>query len=159
VSVDGVGDEFEYVRYGGVWTQFITNLQQLKKDFQKINFNSTWCILTAHGVLDCIDFLQDLGFHENTFIVNPLDDPREWHVGNLPESLLAVLRDRITSKLASADPKYSLYNSLTLMLNYISTPIEKNIKATFDELHKIDTRRKLDSSKIFTELYKLKEGK
>ena len=157
VSVDGVDDEFEYVRYGGSWTQFITNLQQLKLDFEKINFNSTWCILTAHGVLDCIDFLQNLGFHENTFIVNPLDMPREWHVGNLPESSLMVLRDRIKSKLVLADPKYSLYNSLTLMLNYISTPNEKNIKATFDELTKIDTRRKLDSSKIFTELYKFKE--
>lgn len=158
VSVDGVGSEFEYVRYGGVWDQFITNLQQLKLDFQKINFNSTWCILTAHGVLDCIDFLQDLGFHENTFIVNPLDSPREWHVGNLPNLALEELKHRIADKLALADPKYSLYNSLNLMLNYISTPIEKNINATFDELNKIDIRRKLDSSKIFTELYKLKEG-
>jgi radical SAM protein with 4Fe4S-binding SPASM domain len=158
VSVDGVGAEFEYVRYGGLWDQFITNLQQLKQDFEKINFNSTWCILTAHGVLDCIDFLQNLGFHENTFIVNPLDNPRYWHVGNLPEILLVQLRDKIMSKLNSSNSKYSLYNSLTLMLNYISTPIEKNIKETFDELTKIDSRRKLDSSKIFTELYKFKEG-
>ena len=158
VSVDGVGAEFEYVRYGGLWDQFITNLQQLKQDFEKINFNSTWCILTAHGVLDCIDFLQNLGFHENTFIVNPLDNPRYWHVGNLPEILLVQLGDKIMSKLNSSNSKYSLYNSLTLMLNYISTPIEKNIKETFDELTKIDSRRKLDSSKIFTELYKFKEG-
>jgi sulfatase maturation enzyme AslB (radical SAM superfamily) len=158
VSVDGVGAEFEYVRYGGSWNQFIKNLQQLKLDFQKINFNSTWCIMTAHGVLDCIDFLQNLGFHQNTFIVNPLDHPKVWHVGNLPESSLTILRDRIKSKLATADTKYSLYNSLTLMLNYISTPIEKNITATFDQLTQLDQRRNLDSSKIFTELYKLKEG-
>ena len=158
VSVDGIGSEFEYVRYGGVWSQFVTNLQQLQQDFEKINFNSTWCILTAHGVLDCIDFLQNLGFHENCFIVNPLDDPKVWHVGHLPNLALSKLSDRIKSKLTGANTNYSLYNSLTLMLNYISTPIEKNIKATFNELTKIDLRRKLDSSKIFTELYKLKEG-
>jgi chromosomal replication initiation ATPase DnaA len=44
------------------------------------------------------------------------------------------------------------------MLNYISRPIEKNIRETFDALAKIDLRRNLDSSAIFTELYKLKEG-
>jgi radical SAM protein with 4Fe4S-binding SPASM domain len=158
VSVDGIREEFEYVRYGGSWNQFVTNLHQLKQDFEKINFNSTWCIMTAYGVLDCIEFLQNLGFHENSFIVNPLNTPKEWHVGNLPEAELLKLKHRIKSKLTLSDPKYSLYNSLSLMLNYASTPIEKNLKATFDELEKIDIRRKIDSSKIFTELYKLKEG-
>jgi len=156
VSVDGVGSEFEYVRYGGSWNLFVKNLQQLRQDFEKINFNSTWCILTAHGVLECIDFLQNLGFHENTFIVNPLDNPTQWHVGNLPDLALEQLTQKIKSKLTQADPQYSLYNSLNLMLNYISMPIEKDIRATFNELTKIDLRRKLDSSKIFTELYKLK---
>ena len=34
-----------------------------------------------------------------------------------------------------------------------------NINATINELKKIDNRRNLDSSKIFTELYNLIEGK
>jgi radical SAM protein with 4Fe4S-binding SPASM domain len=157
VSVDGVGQEFEYVRYGGSWDQFVKNLQQLRQDFEKINFNSTWCIMTAYGVLECIDFLQEMGFHENSFVVNPVDEPRVWHVGNLPDSELSLLKDAIKSKLTRVDPKYALYNSLTLMLNYISIPFEKNIQATFDALEKIDARRKIDSSKIFTDLYKFKE--
>jgi MoaA/NifB/PqqE/SkfB family radical SAM enzyme len=157
VSVDGIGQEFEYVRYGGSWDQFVKNLQQLRQDFEKINFNSTWCIMTAYGVLECIDFLQEMGFHENSFVVNPVDEPRVWHVGNLPDSELSLLKDAIKSKLTRVDPKYALYNSLTLMLNYISIPFEKNIQATFDALEKIDARRKIDSSKIFTDLYKFKE--
>jgi radical SAM protein with 4Fe4S-binding SPASM domain len=158
VSVDGVGKEFEYVRYGGVWDQFVKNLQQLRQDFEKINFNSTWCILTAGGVLDCIEFLQNLGFHENSFIVNPLDNPKIWHVGNLPDSELLLLQNKIQSKLNLSDSKYALYNSLSLMLNYTSTPIEKDLNTTFKELKKIDSRRNIDSSKIFKELYKFKEG-
>ena len=43
------------------------------------------------------------------------------------------------------------------MLNYLSMPFEKNIKSTFDALEKIDARRKIDSSKIFPELYKFKK--
>jgi len=158
VSVDGIGEEFEYVRYGGSWTQFVANLQQLKQDFEKINFNSTWCIMTAHGVLDCIDFLQNLGFHENSFIVNPLNNPKHWHIGNLPESELEIIKSRIESKLIQSESKYALYNSLALMLNYTAEKIEKNINSTFKELAKIDSRRKIDSSKIFKKLYKLKEG-
>lgn len=157
VSVDGIGAEFEYVRYGGNWQRFVENLKQLRQDFEKINFNSTWCIMTAWGVLDCMDYLQDLGFHENCFIVNPLSEPREWHVSNLPDHSLEQLKQQIKSKLNTADPKYALYNSLNLMLNYISMPFEKNIQATFDALKRIDMRRHIDSSKIFTELYKFRE--
>ena len=158
VSIDGIGDEFEYVRYGGKWRVFLKNLECLRKDFKKINFNSTWCILTAHGVLDCIDFLQNLGFHENTFIVNPLDSPAEWHVCHLPELAINKLQERIKSKLGTANPQYALYNSLSLMLNYLNTPWNKNIESTFNALKEIDQRRRIDSSKIFIELYKLKEG-
>jgi radical SAM protein with 4Fe4S-binding SPASM domain len=159
VSIDGIGQEFEYVRYGGVWDQFVENLQQLRQDFEKINFNSTWCILTADGVLDCIEFLQNLGFHQNSFIVNPLDNPKIWHVGNLPDSELLLLQNKIQNKLNLSESKYALYNSLSLMLNYISAPIEKDLDATFEALEKIDSRRNIDSSKIFKQLYKFKEGK
>lgn len=155
VSVDGVGKQFEYVRYGGAWEKFVANLKQLQTDFEKINFNSTWCIMTAFGVLECIDFLQKQGFHENTFIINPLDKPKEWHVGHLPDSIIVKLKQQIMAKLHESDPKYSLYNSLNLMLHYLDAPFEKNIRSTFDALQKIDHRRKLNSREIFTDLYEL----
>ena len=60
---------------------------------------------------------------------------------------------KINDRLKLANPKYSLYNSLQLMLHYLNIPIEKNINATINELKKIDNRRNLDSSKIFTEIY------
>lgn len=155
VSVDGIADEFEYVRYGGSWPKFLSNLQQLREDFDKINFNSTWCILTAFGVLECIDYLQSLGFHENSFIVNPLDSPMQWHVGHLPDVTLNQLKEKILAKLDHADDKYALYNSLNLMLKYLHIPIEKNLQSTLDALKEIDARRNIDSKKIFTNLYNL----
>jgi radical SAM protein with 4Fe4S-binding SPASM domain len=155
VSVDSIGAEFEYVRYGGSWSKFLSNLQQLREDFDKINFNSTWCILTAFGTLECMDYLQKLGFHENSFIVNPLDNPIQWHVGHLPDEILNQLKQKILVKLSQSDHKYALYNSLNLMLNYLSIPIEKNLQSTFDALREIDSRRNIDSKKIFVNLYNL----
>jgi hypothetical protein len=35
----------------------------------------------------------------------------------------------------------------------LDTPYEKNLQSTFDGLDKLDTRRKLDSKKIFGEVY------
>jgi len=158
VSVDSIEKEFEYTRYGGTWSTFVKNLQQLTQDFELINFNSTWFVLNGSSILKCIDFLQEMGFHENTFIVNPLDNPIPWRVNNLPEAMIDDIKIKLKIKLASSDPKYSLYKSLQLMLNYLDIPFNKNINATFDELIKLDQRRKLDSSKIFTELYNLTEG-
>lgn len=159
VSVDNIEKDFEYVRYGGTWSKFVKNLQQLNKDFSKINFNLVWFVLNGSSILDCIDFLMEMEFHENTIIVNPLENPTYWHINNLPELILDQIRNKIKDKLKIANPKYSLYNSLQLMLNYSNTPLEKNINATINELKKIDNRRNLDSSKIFTELYNLIEGK
>ncbi len=158
VSVDNVGEEFEYVRYGGTWSKFVKNLQQLNKDFSKINFNLVWFVLNGTGIFDCIDTLQRLGYHENTFIVNPLDDPIYWHICNLPNSTKIQIKNKIKNKLIRSDPKYSLYNSLNLMLNYIDTPFEPNLKLTFEKLKEIDQRRNLDSSKVFKELYNNYQG-
>ena len=119
----------------------------------------TWFVLNSESILDCIDYLLNLGFHENTIIVNPLDNPVFWNVNNLPDTVLERVQNRLKEKISQADPQYCLYNSLVLMLNYCSEPFDKRLEETFVELEKLDQRRGVDSSKIFTELYKLKEGK
>lgn len=153
VSVDSIGKEFEYVRHGGVWHTFVENLKQLKQDFDKINFNLVWFVLNGSSIFECIEYLQHMGFHENTFIVNPLGEPLPWHVSNLDNDILDQIRTTIKNKLLTADPKYSLYNSLELMLNYIDAPHTKIIDSTINELTKLDLRRNLDSTKIFKEVY------
>jgi radical SAM protein with 4Fe4S-binding SPASM domain len=158
VSVDSTHEQFEYTRYGGKWTTFLSNLEVLRQDFEKINFNMTWFVLNSKSILDCIDYLLNLGFHENTIIVNPLDNPVFWNVNNLPDTVLEGVRNVLKEKISQADPQYCLYNSLGLMLNCCSEPFDKHLEKTFAELEKLDQRRGVDSSKIFTELYKLKEG-
>jgi sulfatase maturation enzyme AslB (radical SAM superfamily) len=158
VSIDSIEEEFEYTRYGGSWKTFVKNLHQLNNDFEKINFNAVWFVLNGKSIVKSFDFLQGLGYHENTFIVNPLDHPLFWCVGNLPDEMIVEIREEIKNRLKIANPQYSLYNSLNLMLQYTYRSFDKNLNSTFKELSIIDNRRKLDSSKIFTELYKFKEG-
>jgi radical SAM protein with 4Fe4S-binding SPASM domain len=154
VSVDNIGDQFEYLRYGSNWPQFLNNLQQLNKDFDKINFNAVWCVLNSKSVFEFIDYFIDLGYHENTFIVNPLEYPDWLDINNLPETQLADIRKELESRIEHTDPHFCLNNSLRLMLNFISNSnFNKDLDETVANLATIDLRRNFNSKNLFPELY------
>ena len=154
VSIDNLKEEFEYVRYGGEWNVFLDNLKILTADFNIINFNLVWCVLNGQSILDCIDFLvNELGFHENAIIVNPLESPLWLNVNNLPDYKLDEIANKINTKIKQTNSTFCLNNSLVLMLNFIDKNFKKDLNLTFSELQKIDQRRGLDSKKILPGLY------
>jgi MoaA/NifB/PqqE/SkfB family radical SAM enzyme len=156
VSVETIEEEFEYIRFGGVWPIFLENLKQIKKLDHKISFNMLWFLLNHNSIFDCVDYLKDLGFHNNSFIIGALLNPDYLNIRHLPEDVLNLLKIKLYSKI-NEQPKYLLEESYRNMLYYIEHPIEKNLTASFEQLTIMDQRRRVDSSKIFKELYKLKE--
>jgi hypothetical protein len=44
------------------------------------------------------------------------------------------------------------------MLHYIEQPFKKDFLGSMNEIHTLDQRRKVDSSKIFKDLYNIKEN-
>ena len=158
VSVETTAEEFEYIRFGGKWSDFLDNLNTIKKLDHKISFNMLWFLLNYDTVFDCVDFLKGLGFHNNSFIIGALLNPDYLNVRHLPESVLNLVKIKLESKIAEK-PGYLLEDSYKNMLYYIQQPANKDLPGSFDKLAAMDKRRNLDSSKIFRELYKLKEGK
>lgn len=157
VSVETIKDEFEYVRYGGNWSDFLDNLSQIKQLDHKISFNMLWFLLNYDSIFGCVDYLKELGFHNNSFIIGPLLDPEYLNVRHLPENVLHLLKTKLESKINDA-PGYLLEDSYRNLLSYIEQPFKKNLAGSFEKIKTLDQRRNIDSSKIFTELYKLKEG-
>lgn len=155
VSIDSVGEEFEYIRYGSSWATFTKNLSLLNTDFpNRINFNFVWCILNSSSIHTAIDFLLEQGYHENTMVVNTLDEPLWYDVRNLPEQVLSELRDQLMVKIEQTNPHFCLNKSLQLMLNYIQpSNFVKDTNTTLDILKNLDIRRGLDSKKTFPNLY------
>lgn len=154
ISIDNLKEEFEYVRYGGEWNVFLDNLKILTTDFNIINFNLVWCVLNGQSILDCIDFfVNELGFHENSIIVIPLESPLWLNVNNLPDYKLDKIANNINTKIKQTNSTFCLNNSLVLMLNFIDKNFKKDLNLTFSELQKIDQRRGLDSKKILPGLY------
>jgi sulfatase maturation enzyme AslB (radical SAM superfamily) len=158
VSVETVEDEFEYIRFGGRWSDFLDNLDTIRKLNHKISFNMLWFLLNYDSVFECVDYLKGSGFHNNSFIIGALLSPPYLNVRHLPENVLNLLKIKLESKI-NKNPGHLLEDSYRNMLYYITQPIEQDLAGSFEKLAVIDQRRGVDSSKIFTELYKLKEGR
>jgi MoaA/NifB/PqqE/SkfB family radical SAM enzyme len=161
VSVESMGSEFEYIRFGGRWTDFLDNLLVIKQLDHKISFNMLWFLLNHDSIFDCVDYLKQIGFHHNSFIIGALlgaeaNGPEYLNIRNLPENVLKLLEHKLQDRISRA-PGYLLEDSYRNMLRYIQQPFERNLQASFEKLQDMDQRRGIDSRNVFTELYKFKE--
>jgi len=153
VSVESMAEEFEYIRHGGSWTDFLENLNKIKHLGHKISFNMLHFLLNYNSIFDCVDFLKSLGFHNNSFVIGALLNPEYLNIRHLPESVLNSVKNKLQDKI-NQKPGYLLEDSYRNMLHYIDTPFEKNIKQSVDKIAVLDQRRGVDSKTIFKDLYK-----
>ena len=156
VSIDEMGAEFEYVRYGGKWEDFLDNLTVIRKLDHKITFNMLHHLLNYKSIFDTIRFFQSLGFHNNSFVIGALSQPEYLNIRHLPNKMLQSVEQELKSWI-NQKPGFLLENSLRNMLQYIKTPVEKNIEYCLSEIAKIDNRRNINSRTVFSELYNLIE--
>jgi sulfatase maturation enzyme AslB (radical SAM superfamily) len=157
VSVESQGAEFEYIRYGSVWQDFLNNLEVIRKLDHRVSFNMIWFLLNFRSIFDCVDLLQSLGFHNNSFVAGPLLAPEYLNIRHLPENVLQSLGTQLESRISQA-PGYLLEDSYRNMLHYIQQPFERDFDSSMKQIQTLDQRRGLDSTKIFTDLYNLLQG-
>jgi uncharacterized Fe-S cluster-containing radical SAM superfamily protein len=154
ISVETQGDQFEYVRWGGSWTDFQNNLGIIQTLDHKITFNMLYFLLNFQGLFGCVDWLRNLNFHPNSFVIGALSDPVYLNIRHLPDHVLQsvkqVLLDRIDQR-----PGYLLEDSYRNLLHYIDQPFEKDLNDSLRRIQEMDQRRGVDSSLVFKELYNL----
>jgi len=155
VSVETIEAEYEYIRYGGSWTDFLDNLNTIKQLDHKISFNMLYFLLNYQSLFDCVEYFQQQGFHNNSFIIGGIITPEFLNVRNLPDTVLDEVKQEFTQRIANK-PGFLLENSYRNILEYLEQPWAKDLSGSFAQLAELDQRRSIDSSKIFRELYKLK---
>jgi MoaA/NifB/PqqE/SkfB family radical SAM enzyme len=153
VSVETQAEEFEYIRYGGSWTDFLDNLGIIKQLGHKISFNMLHFLLNYNSIFDCVDFLSAQGFHNNSFVIGALLTPEYLNIRHLPENVLNLVKNKLQDRI-NQKPGYLLEDSYRNMLHYIDIPFEENIKQSVDRLSELDQRRGIDSRTIFKDFYK-----
>ena len=158
ISVETQEDEFEYIRFGHRWLDFLENLTRIQQLDHRVSFNMLWFLLNYDTVFDCVDYLKGLGFHNNSFVIGALLTPEYLNIRHLPDSVLNLLKHKIQKRIDD-QPGYLLEDSYRNMLSYMQEPFEKDLAGSFDKIKTMDQRRNQDSSEIFKDLYKLKEGK
>lgn len=153
VSVESIEKEFEYIRYHGSWQEFENNLEVIRKNKHKISLNMLYFVLNYKSIFDTVRYFQQIGFHNNSFVIGPLFTPKALNILNLPKKLLDDCK-RILQKNINENSGFLLKNSYENMLSYLTeTKFHANIELTKEELISMDKRRNIDSSKIFTQLY------
>ena len=146
--------EYEYIRYHSSWKDFIKNLKYIQTLNHKISFNMLYFILNYKSIFDCIDYFKSIGFHNNSFIIGPLYTPLFLNVRHLPKNIKEEVITMFENKIAE-QPGFYLQNSLENCLKYLTeNGFNANIELTRQNIKKMDLRRKLDSEKVFPELYK-----
>ena len=156
VSIETLADEYEYIRYGSSWKDFNDNLVIIKNQKHKISFNMLYFALNYKSIFECIRFLQNQGFHNNSFIIGALLQPDWLNVRHLPNHMLADA-ERILQEELAKKPGYLLENGLENVLQYIKSPIEKDTAGCLKYLSELDSRRGLNSREVFKEFYSLIE--
>lgn len=158
VSVESIEEEYEYIRYGGSWQNFLDNLDIIKNLNHKISFNMLHFLLNFDSIFDCIDLLRQKGFHNNSFIFGALLTPDHLNIRHLPTNILNGVEQNLEN-LINQKPGFLFEDGLRNMLQYIKNPIDKDIDRCLVEIAKMDQRRNIDSRTVFKKLYNLIEGK
>jgi sulfatase maturation enzyme AslB (radical SAM superfamily) len=153
VSVETQADQFEYIRYGGSWQDFLDNLAIIQQLNHKISFNMLHFLLNYDSIFDCVDFLKGLNFHSNSFVIGALLDPEYLNIRHLPSNVLNCVKTKLQDRI-NQKPGYLLEDSYRNMLHYIDIPFEKNIQQSIDKISQMDQRRGLNSRAIFKDFYK-----
>lgn len=166
ISGESVGPQYEYVRYGSNWKQFIANVQTLKDKAPNHirNFHMVYCALTAHTIFDYMDYLKTNGiFSDRTDCFNvyyycggiggPLD------ARNLPMSLQQQnyqMLDRLLTTLDHTNARQKNFAlALATVKSILDSPYQdRQCQSLVDFLQMTDQRRKLDSRLVFPELYR-----
>jgi MoaA/NifB/PqqE/SkfB family radical SAM enzyme len=154
VSVESQQQQFEYIRWGGNWQDFLDNLHIIQQLDHTITFNMLWLLLNHRSLFDCIDFFRGQGFHANSFVIGALLNPLYLNVRHLPQIVLESLQRLLEDRIAQA-PGYLLEDSYRNLLHYIQQPFERDLLGSIKKLQIMDHRRGLDSAKIFVDLYEL----
>jgi radical SAM protein with 4Fe4S-binding SPASM domain len=156
VSAEATEDQYDYIRYGGKWTEFVANLKELQKNSRhEITFNAVYLSLNILGVFKFVDFVESQGIDPVKVSILYYNsgtggsyDPR-----NLPPDVVEKAKQVIRQRLTTTTQSFTI-NKLQSILRLLDTPYDnKGYWGLYDMIKILDSRRNLDSFKTFPEIY------
>lgn len=157
-SIDGIGDQFHYMRYPGKWEEAFHNMSKAKKLQSELsNIYISWCItistLNVYAVPDIIHTHRE---HFSSFgaYLNLVHNPVYFNLNNMPDDVKSAVVERLESIPNNGD---DMWYHLHGVINYIK-------QGSFNQdtwnmfLKKVsihDNYRKQDYKAVFPEFAKI----
>lgn len=152
ISADSQGDRFNYIRQGGDWNQFLTNLKRLRTLGHKLRINLVWFVGSVSCLFDTIEFfIREYDIVDIT--INQLSEHPYLLARHAPEPVKQQARLRLDQLLNSGLIEYKS-NSW-----YNIARCSKELEQVSDDSHGysdyfdgLDRMRGTQWREIFTEL-------
>jgi radical SAM protein with 4Fe4S-binding SPASM domain len=156
VSVEAMGNKFEYIRFPAKWHEFEENLEILKSSvpMQKIGFNMVFTSLNGLEFWDTVDWLMLQGFgsycmsialYNNGTYKGPFD------LRHLPVDYQQQVLIRMS------DSKYHSMPGWQNAYDYLNAGIHITETDLWNYLSELDQRRGLNSQAVFSNIYQYKD--
>lgn len=147
ISVDNVGNRYNYTRYGGQWSQFCDNLKAIQA-YGQIRFNMVYFIGNAITIDQDFQTLRNL-VPSCEFSMVPVDGNSPIQAKNLPKHLKTSALAKLTDLLGIANNQ-GLCNNINNCISELNTdPTDSNYSNFFNN---IDQLRGTNWKEVFPEL-------
>jgi len=157
-SIDGIGEQFEYMRFPANWNEVCINMQQARsyKDTYK-NMSISWCItLSSINIFYLPNILNEYykSYPDLGVYLNLVHGPEHFNIGKMPDNV----KEEVISRLEKIPKEYvSAWYQIPGIIGFIKNGKFKDaVWQTFiSTIKKHDQYRNQEFSKVFPEYSKI----
>jgi len=121
VSIDDIGDRFEYQRHPAKWDDVWSNMLKFKETCEEFGFELAVCVtISNYNIFKIEEILQFLVDEDVPFYINMLHDPPNYGVLNLHQSIKEIVVDKL-NELIKVTEKIELRDSYINIVNYLNS--------------------------------------
>lgn len=144
LSIDGIGNKFEYIRYPANWNLFYNNLQKYKENQDKITISISHTV-SFFNIFYLDDFyLWCLKEKLPLPYLNIVHGPVEFNVQELPETVKQKLRNKLK--------RYAIFDPV---LNFLNNQSSIELTQILEKVYAVDKIRDQNFHQIFPEFSNL----
>ncbi len=143
VSIDGIGQRFEYMRHPAKWNEVVNNLKLMGDNLKAIT-----CTASAYNVWyidEVADFADSLGVD---FMAHILFEPNNLSVLSLPYDVRLEIADKLSKHANSQIQKIA---------EYLKTEANDNWEIFVNDVQQGDSIRQENYKEVFSEFYNILE--
>ncbi len=155
LSIDDIGNRFEYIRHPGKWSEVEYNLNCMMQwcsqnpDQREVMIN---CVVTPYNLYTIHELLDYFISRKIDVKLHPTTLPNHFSISNIPENIKHVFLERLNSKHLPTSYQEEMNNVISVLTGHGEVDIWKQFLRT-TRIH--DRYRKENFEKTFPEFFKV----